>query len=507
MTPGDPRQGAEVIKLAHRAGSKPMPWQCGAIRGVSMKTPAGTWVHSTCILIVPRQNGKSEILIEIILYRIFVLDETVLYTAHEWKSAKPVAERLIHVIESRPWLLRRVKKKTNSQGEATVILRAPYDPKRPNLNSKGEPKVGQVIFRTRSPRAGRGLDEVDTLIYDEAFDTSDEDVASLAPTQNAARDPQVIYASSAVDKESPTHNNGVQLSSQRQLALSGTEPSMFLAEWCAPSGVSRDDPETWRLANPAYGVLLNDRKIKNLMVNMNSPRGQKNFDVEALGWGDWYTFGQLVEDEITVIDLDHWATLANPAATRAGASCLAVDASNDHQDRTWSVAVAVRTEEGVHGQLGYHGPATVKQMVDFLVAATKSNQPVAVVIDPRSAAEVLIKPLTDAGVEPELMTSSKVSASTKGWLQKIDDGIFTHDGDDRMTDGIEVARLREIGDGGVAWARRKSGGVISQIVAMSNATWGLDAFDVTEEPPADIAADDINTIPEAMDLGLSTLRW
>lgn len=506
MSPGDTRQGDQVITLAKRAGSNQMPWQCGAIRGISSKTPAGTWVHNTCILLVPRQNGKSEILVAIILYRIFVLDETVVYTAHEWKSAQPVAERLIEMIESRPWLDARVEKKLNSQGEARVVLSGPFDPAHPNLDSKGKPKVGKVVFRTRSAKAGRGLDEVDTLIYDEAFDVSDSSVASLNPTQDAAKDPQVIYASSPVNKDE--HPNGVQLSALRHAALQRDDPTMFLAEFRAPEGSDREDPKTWALGNPSYGVIKNERKMRNLMSNMKTPRGQKNFDVEALGIGDYYTFEQLVEDTITVVDLDYMATLRDDRPELLGKSCVAIDASNDVTNRTWTVSVAVRTERGVHGEVGYSGPATVAQMVEFVTEVVERNNPLAVIVDPRSAAGVLIQPLTEAGTEPEEMTATKVAAATQGFLQRVDDGVFTHDGDERLLDALAVARLREIGDGGIAWAKRKSEGDISPLVSMSNAVWGLFEFDVkaAPPPPAPTLLDD-DELTDDMTIALSSLRW
>lgn len=487
MADGDDREGREVVELGRRAGSSLLPWQCGNVIGISLKTPAGTWVHQTCILIVPRQNGKSEILVDIILHRVFVQDETILYTAHEWKSAQPIAERLIKMIEMRPSLAKRVKKILNSQGEAKIILKGPRDPKRPKLDSKGNPKAGQVVFRTRSPKAGRGLDEVDTLIYDEAFDTTDDEVASIGPTQDVAKDPQVIYASSAVDKESAAHQNGVQLSSLRNLALSGEDPGIYLAEYRAPENhPGRDNVKTWKLSNPSFGVLKNERKIKNLMRNMNSPRGQKSFDVEALGIGDYFEFNQLTDDDLLVIDLDRFAELRDPQAVATGESCLAVDFSNDRVDRTAAVAVAVRAGNRIHGQVGYHGPAHIPTLVDFIVQAVEHNDPLAVVIDPKSAAQALIRPLQKKGIEPELMTASRVVSGTNGLLQNIDDGTFSHDNDPRVADAIAVARLREIGDGGIAWTRRKSDGDITTLVSLTNAVWALDNLDLPAPPPADV---------------------
>ena len=203
------------------------------------------------------------------------------------------------------------------------------------------------------------------------------------------------------------------------------------------------------------------------------------------------------------------ATLQDPAPELTGTSCLAIDASNDVANRTWTVSVAVRTERGVHGQIGYSGPATVQQMVEFVQEVVERNDPLAVIVDPRSAAGVMVRPLIAAGIEPEEMTATKVASATQGFLQKIDDGVFTHDGDQRLLDALAVARLREVGDGGIAWAKRKSEGDISPLVSMSNAAWGLGEFDVKHiaPPPAPLLLDEDDELTQEMNNGLASLRW
>ena len=169
----------------------------------------------------------------------------------------------------------------------------------------------------------------------------------------------------------------------------------------------------------------------------------------------------------------------------------------------------MRTARGIHGQIGYSGPATVAQMVGFIEKVVERNDPLAVIVDPRSGAGVMIRPLTDAGIEPEEMTSTKVAAATQGFLQKVDDGVFTHDGDERLADALAVARLREIGDGGIAWAKRKSEGDISPLVSMSNAMWGLDAFDIkpAAPPPAPLQLDDPDEFTPDLTDELTSLNW
>ena len=40
----------------------------------------------------------------------------------------------------------------------------------------------RVVFTTRSANAGRGLERTDLIIYDEAYDLTEADMAALSPT-------------------------------------------------------------------------------------------------------------------------------------------------------------------------------------------------------------------------------------------------------------------------------------------------------------------------------------
>lgn len=487
MTKGDLAEAQKVVTLGERAGLYAMPWQHLMIEGICSRTAAGTWTHSTVCIIVPRQNGKSAILSLIVLYRLFLRGERIIFTAQQWKTAEELWQRTWGLVEGRQWLKKMVKRKTCSQGRGTIELKS----------------GASVVFTTRSADAGRGQSDVDTLIYDEAYNLTSAEQSALAYTQLKAKDPQVIFTSSAVNKD--IHPNGAELAAIRERGLEGDDPSIFFAEWMAPEDMDREDPATWRFSNPSYGVIQTEKKLLAIMRNQRTPEGRKSFDVEALGRGDW-PIQELTEDDPLVIDLDHWASLVDRAPEVTGEACLAVDFSNDVADRKASVAIAVPTKRGRHVQLGYHGPANVPKVVEFIKQCVEKNDLQAVVIDPRSAAEVLIKPLTDAGIEPELMSAKTVASATAEMLQNIDDEVLTHDEDNRLTAAIEVARLREIGDGGIAWTRRKSGGPISQLIAVTNASWGLGAFGAEPVPQAPAFA---NSTPAALDLSdnFGQLAW
>lgn len=463
---GDIESGEKAVELARRIGSKPMPWQREALHALMTRNDDGTWTHPDACIICPRQNGKSLILTLRILYGLFKLGETIIFTAQRWTTAEDIYLRTWALIEPRKSLLARVKKTTCSQGRGVIEMK--------NGN--------KVVFTTRSPDAGRGLTKLDLVIYDEAYNLTDGEMSALGPAQLAADDPQTIYTSSAVNQDE--HSNGLVLSALRDRGLQG-ERELYFAEYMAPSEMDREDEATWRYANPSYGVIQTAKKIRKLMRGFATQAGRKSFDVEILGRGDW-PIEELLEDVKPTVDIGRWSALFDGDPAFKDVTCLAVDMSTerDIRERTCSIQVAAKTAKGAHVQLGYHGSADTTTVVKFLVAAVDAGDPVAVVIDPKSAAQVLIQPLQKAGVEPELMRPQDVMASTAGFLAAVDEGRVSHDDDPRMVEALESARLREIGDaGGVAWSRKKSG-TICQLVAASNALWGLEQFAPKPVPPA-----------------------
>lgn len=471
FTVGDPMHGEKVVKLARRMKVRPMPWQSWSIEHIMAKDPDGTWTHPECCLIVPRQNGKSLILSLLVIYRMFVLGENIIFSAQQWETAKSLWKRTWNLVRSQPDLMAYHESHTCSQGRGTIVL------------STG----AQVVFTTRSPNAGRGLDVVDLTIYDEAYDLDLADLAALSPTQMAAKDPQKIYTSSAVNVDQ--HPNGMQLASVRARGQE-QEIGLFYAEWRAPEGSDLDKPEVWRQANPSYGVIQTEAKLgAEWRTFRKTEAGRKSFGCEYLGVGDWPTDGP--EELPPVIDAQAWKDLRDLDAVAAGAVCLAAECEpiKDpalRKTRRWTIAAAVRTETGKHVQIGYRGPGTSTEIARRIADVVALNDPVAVVLDDKSIAkDLLAKHLMDLGIEPEYVKSTHVSEATNGFLAEIDNQTLSHDGDPRVEPLLEKVQLRDVGQaGGVAW-KRPEGEDISPVIAMTNAVWGLEKFDVApEQPPA-----------------------
>lgn len=151
---------------------------------------------------------------------------------------------------------------------------------------------------------------------------------------------------------------------------------------------------------------------------------------------------------------------------------LAVEATPDEQFA--SIAQGVKTATGVHAQVIYHGPFDRSEVVKRVKAVTSRDAPTAVLLDPKSAAGAFQIPLEDAGVEVTTMTLTHVKEACRDFLVRVREGEATHDDDPRLVAALGQARLREFADGSKAWERHS--GEVSQLVALTHATWGVSAF-------------------------------
>lgn len=474
---GDIAHGEKSVELARRAGVNSMPWQKESQHAIlSMLPGVGRWTHPDCCLIIPRQNGKSEILIQRCLYGLFKLGETILYTAQRWKTARDAWLRMMSIIKGRSWLKSRVVRSTCSQGEGIIELSS-----------------GAVIsFGTRSNDSGRGLTKVDLIVYDEAYNLTDGEMSAMSFTQMASLNPQTIYASSAVNQDE--HPNGSVLASVRNRGLA-KEAELYFAEYMAPDDMPRDAEETWQYANPSYGVIQTAAKIRKIMRNLATVAGRKGFDVEALGRGDWPV--EVVDEVEVIIDSDVWGAMASKESKLKKRVALAMDMS---PDRKWiSIAAAVRTEDGkTHVEVGYHA-APNGGLVKRLHALIGKWDPSVLVIDRQSPAHSLVLDLVNAGIEPEVTTTAQYVQACGDFYDAAIAGLLAHTGDPLLSAAIEGASKRDLSGGGWAWDR-KGNMTISPLVAVTLAHWGLKAFDVQKPPPAAPAVEEHSYSADEVDV-------
>jgi hypothetical protein len=142
----------------------------------------GRWAASTTGREMVRQNGKGDEIEVVEVWGLVQRGEAILHTVHDAVLlASQTQQRMLNVLEGHADLRRLVKRKWQGTGQQMVEMR----------------NGGQVWYRTRTNGGGRGVDDVDRLVIDEAQHANIEHLAALSPTLLANDNPQLNAMGSA----------------------------------------------------------------------------------------------------------------------------------------------------------------------------------------------------------------------------------------------------------------------------------------------------------------------
>lgn len=142
----------------------------------------GRWAASTTGREMVRQNGKGDEIEVVELWGLVKRAEAILHTVHDAVLlASQTQQRMLNVLEGHADLRRLVKRKWQGTGQQMIEMR----------------NGGQIWYRTRTNGGGRGVDDVDRLVIDEAQHANAEHLAALSPTLLANANPQLNAMGSA----------------------------------------------------------------------------------------------------------------------------------------------------------------------------------------------------------------------------------------------------------------------------------------------------------------------
>lgn len=252
--------GFQVIDFAHNVlRFPPDPWQRWLlIHGMELG-PDGRPRFRKVLVLVARQNGKTQLLVIISLYWMFVqqvamilgISSKVEYAKEAWAKAKDLAQ-------GNRYLKPRIPKKGGvrlENGSVTLTAMHPqYDDDGEIIIVDGEPIYLPSRYKIAAANddAGRSL-TVDRLIMDEFRRQYDWNAYRAAiPTQNAVRDAQAWLLSNQGDYRSePLHS--LQDSAHAFIKSGVGDPKLGIFEWSCPEGSDPTDPIALAMANPNVG--------------------------------------------------------------------------------------------------------------------------------------------------------------------------------------------------------------------------------------------------------------
>jgi hypothetical protein len=415
------------------------PWQQGAGQVILAKRASGQYASTIggTGLSIPRQVGKTFLVGAIVFALCLLLPNlTVIWTAHRLRTSEETFKKM-QAFARRLRIAPHVERVVLGSGEEEIRFK----------------NGSRIMFGARERGFGRGFDEVDVLIFDEAQILTDNALDDMIPATNQSRQPTGALLLFMGTPPKPTDPGDV-FRRMRTEALSGEDSDTGWIEFGAdpgfvptpaPAPLVKADWEQVSKANPSYP----DDTPREAILRMRKKLGPESFLREGLGsWDE--------EDAGPGLDYRRWKALADPSAERGAGQVFGIATA---PDRSWAaVAAAWRRPDGdLQVMLVDYRPTTawVKPRVDELRAQWGGRV------------------LTDTESQGFFEDAEKVSErrAEASLDDAITAGTVHHGNQAELNVAVKGARWRPVSDGRVL--DRKSLLEISPAVAAAVAVHGL----------------------------------
>lgn len=446
-----------VVAQCESLGVRFEEWQNGIGRIALGKREDGKYAATVggIVLSIPRQVGKT-FLVGMIVIALCLLYPglTVLWTAHRTKTATKTFGSIKGYTSRkrvRPFML----EPRNTNGEQEVRFR----------------NGSVIMFGAREGGFGRGFDEVDIEVFDEAQILGEKALEDMVAATNQSRHPHGALLFFMGTPPRPT-DPGDEFTSRRDKALSGKSKKSVYVEFSADRDADPDDREQWAKANPSFPHFTDVEAFERMREQLTN---EDSFRREALGIWD-------PADSARVIDEESWQGVADPASMPTDRLSLAVDVTPDRSLASVSIA-GLRPDGLWHIELDQQ-----RRGVDWVSSWVQSradrNRLHAVVVDELSG---LVEKRHGrnylVGTDVIVTLAASEGRDMAIACGKLYDAVMApvptirHIDQPQVNVALSVARKRPLG-AGWAWNRKDAASDITPVVAMTLALWGAQKDDV-----------------------------
>lgn len=436
-------------------------WQEQVLQFSMGERADGQWASKFVGLSVPRQNGKSQIIVARALAGVLLFGEKlIIISAHETDTAREVWKRLIDVIEANPSVEARVT------GRMDAINR--------EFISFGEGMDKQTIRLKARQRSGvRGF-SADCLLLDEAQILGKDAWGSIVPTMSARPNPQMWLLGTPPNEG----DDSFAFERVRTSGLAKKARHCWL-EWSAGLNDDIDDPETWVKANPAFGIRISQEAIEDDRAAMDD----EQFGRERLGmWSG--------AESRSVIPTQLWLDAGDEFSVAVDRFALGVEVAPDMVRA--SVALAGQRDDGLwHVELD-EAREGVEWLVPFLEALVEANPqiravvadaggPIAPLIEQRGPANWVFKNTRLSVYTPK---AAELAAGCSLLLAGVVSGDVKHIRQGQVGTAVSGAGKRNFGnDSGMwVWSRKSAAVDITPVQAITLALIGAQADQIKRKP-------------------------
>ncbi|WP_029925479.1 terminase large subunit domain-containing protein [Nocardia otitidiscaviarum] len=418
-------------------------WQDGAGRLILAKGSDGLYAADTIVMSIPRQVGKTY-LVACIIFAL-CLDNpglTVIWTAHRKTTAAETFAQFEGMAQ-RPKVAAHIRQVLRGKGDEKILF-----------NNRA-----RILFGARESGFGRGMTNIDILVFDEGQILKDDTLEDMGAAQNVARNPLTFVMGTPPRPKDP----GEFFTLLRQEALDGDADGTLYIELSADRGCDPMDREQWRKANPSFPRRTSERAMLRLRKKLTNDDSWRR---EALGiWDE-------ISKHMPAIKLSLWRNELVDVGPAAGVrpDALAVDMSHA---REISITACWIEGDSAHAEEVWAGTDS-DAAIEWILERTNRRMPI--VIDGMSPAASFV-PVLRSKKRNVIQTSAGDMAKACGLLvDKANAKRFTHANQESVTAALAGAVKRAIGTaGGWGWDRRDETVNIAPIVSMTLALFGAEA--------------------------------
>lgn len=460
--PEFPTLGGKAAKVMQRLGFTPMPWQRYVLDVALEIDPAtGVFAHREVGLSVPRQQGKTQQILAVMVHRIMAWErQNVTYGAQNRSMAK---------------------KRWEDEFLATLDASSLYGRYRPRKTTGNEAIIwgstrSLLGITSNTDKAGHGP-PLDLGVIDEAFAHEDDRLEqAFSPAMLTKPMAQLWWASAGGTTKSVWLNKKREAGRVlvEQLWETGSRASVAYFEWFAPEDMPRDDPATWYATLPALGHTVTEAVIRSELEKMDPAE----FDRAYLN-----RTRKPTPPTDPNVPKGKWPGLVDAKSRPTRDVAFAIDVS---QDRAHSsiAAASVRSDGKVHVEVVARRPGT-DWVVPAMVKLHKLWNPVVVAIaSVGTPAGSLIDDLVAAGIDvpkdkehPDrgdliVMRTGDIVEACGQMADAMNQGTARHIDQVPLTAAVNGARTRKNGD---AWSLDRTSSLteISPLCAATFARWAL----------------------------------
>lgn len=436
---GDIWLADKTIQLLEHYGIKLLPWQKAILyRWMAVELDdegEWKWVNTDCGLLVPRQNGKSELLIARIIGGMVFLGEALIYTAHSDNTVKEIKRRILQFFY-------------DAETEIRDMLTDEFDKEPKSLDYVELRNRARCVFRTRTRTNGLGSTN-DVLILDEDQEETDAQQEALLPTISSGKNQnhQTIRAGTPPSGG----GNGTVFLRMRKAVLDGKTTDTCWQEWSVETITDPSDQEAWYEANPSLGYFL----MKSAVNAEAQKMAIDSFNKMRLGWIAGIENMRAISD-------DQWTPLGVTDKTYPGAAAVplperpslvyAIKFAPDGS--AVSLAVGVNMPDGrVHVEILDRRPmsAGTGWITKFLLERwRKANK---IIIDGAAGTQLLVEELvrSERKLSKRILTPNvkEAGAAYAGFYEAIEHKKITHFNQPALNLSIRTVKRRSIGRDGM----------------------------------------------------------